>query len=59
MCTSVVVLLEPENMGIPVEFCCYHVYNLRYVYLSLESRHLGFATSAHLLTCYYDQFNTG
>ena len=42
-----------------MEFRCYHVYKLRYVYLCLESRHLGFATSAYLLTCDYHQYNIG
>jgi hypothetical protein len=36
--TSLSVLLDPENMGIALEFRCYHVYELRYTLFPIYFR---------------------
>jgi len=48
--------LIPETL--PLEFRCYHVYQLRFVQLNFQSRHLGFLTSAYLLAAYYHCYDT-
>jgi len=56
--SSLYVLTDPRNMGVALEFRCYHVYHLRFMQLNCQSRHLGFLTAAYLFTAYCLCYNT-
>ena len=57
--TSSTVLVNLENVGVAfgILLLCL-VYKLRYNYFKLNGRHLGFLTSAYLLTSDYHLQNT-